>query len=320
MLFICFEVSLRIVGVTALQNDDYSILCSPKNAFIGDSVLGIRLNPGSYSITLNKKHKFDATHTDNGQRLVTSVGSGPKIYVLGCSFTYGYGVNDNQHFTSLLQDRLPQYSFENRAVIGYGTVQSLLQLKETFIKETPSSVLLCLSDVHLERNTLSQSYRSALKIGYSRSSDNVDNLLSGANFPYFSTQDSIEFVSWEAMYSNWWLRDYSATINFLQTKYENLLVSDQKEIEVTTSILREINRLCKDEGVNFGIIYLDKSDALSQVKKDLNSIESVDVNFDFSDSTFTNAPYDNHPNSRGHQKISKKVEELILKIDLSNEQ
>src|SRR5262249_10125369 len=49
--------------------------------------------------------------------------------VFGCSFTYGWLVNDAETYPYLLQAALPEYRIVNFAVPGYGNVQSLLQFK-----------------------------------------------------------------------------------------------------------------------------------------------------------------------------------------------
>ncbi len=62
MAFCCLEIALRILGYESFQNEDYSVKSSPENAFVGDSVLGIRLNAGEYRTTVNDGLTFGATH------------------------------------------------------------------------------------------------------------------------------------------------------------------------------------------------------------------------------------------------------------------
>ena len=205
VVFLCFETALRILGYAPFKNVDYTIQSTPKNAFVGHPELGIQLNPGSYKIEVNKGLKFTAHHLDNGLRYIAGrKPSHSNVLLLGCSFTYGFGVNDDQNFATLLQKAYPEAGIQNAGVIGYGSVQSLLQLKAQLDTADLKVVLLHFSSYHFMRNRLSQQYRSNLKIGYDRSSQDVDNLMQQSKFPYKASCDGpIEIVSWAAMYSNW---------------------------------------------------------------------------------------------------------------------
>lgn len=101
----CFEIALLLLGYRSYKTTLYKVETHPANAFIGDSLLGIQLNPGNYQITLNDSVTFHATHDINGKRVTVNQPNfnDKQIVMLGCSFTYGYGVNDNETFTSLLQ-------------------------------------------------------------------------------------------------------------------------------------------------------------------------------------------------------------------------
>ena len=96
--FILLEGLLWIMGHRPYHNTDYKVTSYPKNPYIADRNLGIKLNEGTYRFTLNDAVKFEATHLENGQRLIPSadIGLQDNVVFLGCSYTYGYGVNDNE--------------------------------------------------------------------------------------------------------------------------------------------------------------------------------------------------------------------------------
>ena len=130
MVFLCLEIAFLIMGYERFKNEDYSIQSSPKNAFVGHPELGIQLNPGSYKININKGLAFEARHLDDHSRFVTGRQQNhTNVLLLGCSFTYGFGVDDDQTFASLLQKDFPEAGIQNAGVPGYGSVQSLMQLK-----------------------------------------------------------------------------------------------------------------------------------------------------------------------------------------------
>ena len=110
VIILCTELAFRIMGYGVSYNDDYKVKATPNNAYIGDEKLGIKLNPGVYEVTLNEKIVFKATHNLDGTRKTIdgNLKSNPSLVFLGCSFTYGYGVNDGNTFASYLQEMFPE--------------------------------------------------------------------------------------------------------------------------------------------------------------------------------------------------------------------
>src|SRR3989338_8740279 len=167
LLFPTAEIAARIIGWKALWNTDYRVSSTPSTWIRGDSTLGFQLSPGSFSITLNKGLTFQTTHLSNGTRWVNaSKNAQQAVHFFGCSFTYGYGVNDRETFVYLLQQEFPGWHFQNFAVPGYGTAQSVLSLEETIRSgEIPKVAVLVYSAAHSERDAMAYSWRRALKIG-----------------------------------------------------------------------------------------------------------------------------------------------------------
>ena len=317
MVFCCLEIAFRILGYQHYKNEDYSVQARPVNAFVGDPTLGIRLQPGEYQITINDALSFHARHLENHTRYVSDceVPDHPDILFLGCSFTYGFGVNDDQHFTSLLQQQHQTWSFQNAGVIGYGTVQSLLQLQERVDTQRLKAVVLNLSSLHFMRNTLSPQYRSNLKIGYARSSQAVESQMEQARFPYrASCAEPIQYASWKDIYSNWPGREWLASINWFQTLYDTSRENRDAQVENTLCLIREMDAICQAHHISFGIACLDSSPGTNWLKSKAGSISWVDVGFDFSDETLTNYPYDSHPNPAGHQLIAERIEPLLIQL------
>ncbi|MEL7223131.1 MAG: hypothetical protein AAGJ93_17535, partial [Bacteroidota bacterium] len=261
MIFVCLEIALRILGYQHYQNDDYKVVSTPVNAFIGDPQMGIALNPGIYQIQLNEGLTFQTTHLENGTRLVKNRKNDTlQVLILGCSFTYGYGVDDEEHFSSLLQADFPDLGLQNAGVIGYGTLQSWMQLQEILETNPPETVLLHFSSYHFMRNTLSPQYRSNLKIGYQRSSQHIDNLMQSARFPYqLNCSDTIAYAHWTDMYDSWPGRDWLAAVNWIQTTKDQAAEDIAPQLAVTTCVMEEMQTLCNQKGVTFGVVCLDET-------------------------------------------------------------
>lgn len=316
MLTLLFlEIFLRILGYGPYANDDYSVKTSPDYPYVADKTLGIQLREGIFEVTLNNSVKFKATHLSNGERFIPGSDSikKPEILFLGCSFTYGYGVNDDASYPALIQSEMTDWNIRNSAVPGYGTTQHLLQLRERLKSDPPKAVFLALSSVHFIRTVLSYQYRSNLRIGYRRSAKEVDDRMKGAKFPYMKECGKVAYQDWESMYPELWGRYTTATANFLQMRWDQAKESNADQIEVTACIIKEMKQLCEEKNIPFGVICLDTNHKTARLKNKLPNIPWKNVGFSFSNKKFTNLPYDIHPNRAGHQKIAQSVLPFIRK-------
>lgn len=321
LVLVCLEVALLILGYRRYQDEPYAVSATPAHAFIGDDSLGIYLNPGRYQITLNDAVHFETEHLCDNRRLTPHLGDNnkPKIAFLGCSFSYGYGVNNEETFIAHLQTDFPNYSLENYGVVGYGTVQSLLQLPKILSDTSVKAIVLDFSSFHFMRNVLSQNYRRNLKIGYANSSEQTNDLMQNARFPYLSDcSDSIRFANWNDLHSDWYGRNWFASVNWIQTLTERYQDQQIDEIAITTCIIQQMAAKCKAENVRFGIVCLDSTEQTEILHTNLSELPWLDVNFDFTDTVLTLLPHDSHPSAHGHLEIARKIQPFLTSI-LRNE-
>jgi hypothetical protein len=100
-------------------------------------------------VTLPGGYSFTVTHFPSKLRIThplatyTDRRSKPEIWIMGCSFTHGWSLNDQDTYPWLLQARLPQYVVVNYGVEGYGTLHALLQLREALTTQPPSRGGVC---------------------------------------------------------------------------------------------------------------------------------------------------------------------------------
>jgi len=68
-----------------------------------------------------------------------------EIYMMGGSFVFGLGLPDEQTLPAKLQQRFPEFQFQNLAVPAYGTLQTLITAEEELAQSArpPALVLLC---------------------------------------------------------------------------------------------------------------------------------------------------------------------------------
>lgn len=305
------------MGYRPYHNTDYQVVSSPENPYIADSDLGIQLNKGTFQFTLNKAVKFSATHQENGQRFIprSEINQNENVVFLGCSYTYGYGVNDGESYPALAQEKHPEWNVENTAVVGYGTAQHLLQLRDLLKNESPKCVVLGLSSVHFIRTVLSEKYRANLRIGYRRSSSDVDDRMDGARFPYFDDcSGKVKHSDWKNLYAELPGRYWSATINFVQGIVERQRETTCDPVAITACIIQEMHDLCEAKNIPFGVICLDTSKETKALEKQLETVAWKNVGFSFKKKKYTHLPHDSHPNAAGHKKIAESVIPFIEKL------
>ena len=78
-----------------------------------------------------------------------------RIVVLGDSFTFGEGVDDEETYSAQLAEILPGTEVINLGVHGYGHDQMLVYLREEGLRYRPDVVLLGFLTLDMERNVLS---------------------------------------------------------------------------------------------------------------------------------------------------------------------
>jgi hypothetical protein len=108
-----------------------------------DPVLGWKTPAGTTVISGEAGH-LPVHFWPNGQRMSWHQPDRPAartVYVLGCSFSEGYGVRDDETFAWRLNAMYPELRVENHAVSGYGTYQNLLHLEE-LLREKPAPALV----------------------------------------------------------------------------------------------------------------------------------------------------------------------------------
>ncbi len=88
----------------------------------------------------------------------------PHVLVIGCSYTQGWAVTDDETYAWRLQQEFPSYAVLNFGTAGYGTYQSLLALERYFAAGHPPPVMVIygLIDHHEVRNVAPAAWLNAL--------------------------------------------------------------------------------------------------------------------------------------------------------------
>lgn len=135
--------------------------------------------PGS--LGAHRTENFDVSYTidDRGNR-VTPDPAAPrgKVVLLGGSYTFGWGVGDEEGYAWLLgEQHWPEYKIENRACNGWGTAQAWQVVQEELAKEPyPDLILYAWVTLHIGRNYLTSNWLERIAE-------------SGAMNPYYELED-----------------------------------------------------------------------------------------------------------------------------------
>ncbi|MGH7232103.1 MAG: SGNH/GDSL hydrolase family protein [Nitrospiraceae bacterium] len=86
-----------------------------------------------------------------------------RIVVLGDSMVWGWGVQQNEIFTALLEKQRQDIEVINLGVSGYGTDQELILLRQEAVRYNPDLIVVVVMDNDFDTNV-----RKALFLGYNK--------------------------------------------------------------------------------------------------------------------------------------------------------
>ncbi len=306
------EVVLRVAGYKPWQIEDADVAVEPKgNFFTKDSELGYKHLPGKFKVTLNGDYSFNTTHLNNSLRITHPLNTynqsstKPEIWILGCSFTYGWSLNDNETYPWLLQAKLPQYEIVNFGVNGYGTLHSLIQFKEALKQgNKPKIAVIAYAGFHDRRNTLLRA-RSKQMAAWNKLGIlfQPDARLDGKdNFTYSMTK---------LEYDEWPLMRVSALVNFLEVNYNQFEEGLYKSHDVSKAIIEEFNRLAEANGVKLVVAGINAGSAKMLEELSQEGIATVDISVDLKIPANNNLPHDLHPSAIANRQYAEKLDVFL---------
>lgn len=303
-LFLFTETILRLLDYNAWIPQKTSDIIQPGGTIYSvDSLLGYKLKSGNYQINFPEtKYTWTATHSPKGQRIThpqslsNNYENRKEIWILGCSITYGWSINDNETYPWLLQQKLPNYKIDNFGVNGYGTVQSFIQLRQAVNSGTiPEYVILAYSPIHEARNVLTRSWTKALS-----SLGGFEDI--SLPFAQFDTNGNNYYGMEKKIYKPFPFQKYSAVIYSFEKIYNYIDVGLYQKYEVTRAVIKDIFNFCNDRGIVLIVanIYSDDNSIKTSEFCKTNHIPYVDISVDASIEGNQNLPYDVHPSPKAN--------------------
>jgi hypothetical protein len=315
LLFSLAEGIARLKGFRPWKVKQAEIVVEPGGRFFrAHPTLGYTHLPGQYKITLSGAYTFKATNLENTLRITHPLdtyhadAARKQMWILGDSITYGWSVNDEEAYPWLLQQSFPDYEVVNFGVSGYGTLHSLIQLREALKNERPPGVVvLAYAAWHDVRNTFIRIRRKMLA---------PSAHLGPLNQPYarLTADNRLDIFMDTVEYREFPLMRYSAFIHALEETYDNYEERHSRSHEVTKAIIKEMQDQCKARGVEFVVVNLDSNPITSDMMEFCQGqgIKTASLYVDIENiKENNNLPYDSHPSALAHKQYARKLETFL---------
>jgi hypothetical protein len=161
--FTAAEVAARLVLPPPMQISTRRFWDPGGPKHVADPELGWIIEPG------NTRYRFRAASQtgsvdvgysiEQGRRITSGrPATGPLLIAAGCSFTFGFGIEDQDTWPWLLQERMSGYRVVNLGTNGYGTDQALLAAERAASNPADPArvIVLGFGDFQVERNRSTQ--------------------------------------------------------------------------------------------------------------------------------------------------------------------
>ena len=140
ILLAFLEIGVR-VGIQIKYNIEYPY---PEGLFIADDKIGYVLNPKFIGIMKGRApYEFNTVLSIREHCYMDDLNGKIDMLVLGDSFTWGWGVNESERFSNILQDFYPKKTIFNAAISGQGTYEynEILEMLSNNLNENPTVLI-----------------------------------------------------------------------------------------------------------------------------------------------------------------------------------
>jgi hypothetical protein len=311
--FAIVEAVARAVGLQPYRPVEWNIRVEPDGRYqVAHPTLGYAPRPGHFTIHFGDGHTWRATHLADSTRITRplatypSAAALPGIWIFGCSFAHGWGLDDEETFAWHLQELLPDHEVKNFGVGGYGTLQSLLQLREALGRgPAPVAAVLAYGDFHDERNTRLRSWRKA-NSEYRRFGTTAQPYVRlGADGRLVQRFD-------DATYRDLFLIRHSAILNRIDAAWS--LVEDRfvRSHEVSRRLIEELDREARAHGAVFVLGGIIASEGTREMLDwaGRRGIPATDLSVDLSKPGNAMA-FDGHPSPRANRGFARKLHAFL---------
>lgn len=304
------EAALRLRGNKPWHRPEVLVKVEPGGKlYQPHPTLGYTEIPGRFTVFFWDT-SFPVTHLPNTLRITHPIETyndshkKEEVWIFGCSFTHGWGLQDKETYPWLLQERFPAYEIVNFGVDGYGSIHSLIQFREALQNKTPRVAVLAYANFHDERNTFSRQRRKWVVSG--RNLGPIAQPYARLNGP-----GNLQYSFTAVEYTEFPLMRYSALVNFIEEKYNQLEVSLVHSHEVSEALVLEMAKLAAEHKVKFIVAGIFASAGTREMLKfaQAHGIPSVDISVDLK--VPENRLPDEHPSAVANRIFADKLESFL---------
>jgi len=245
-----------------------------------------------------KNAEFDTilNFTANG-RLMPKVNNSKNetILVTGDSHAMGWGVNDNETFSHLLQSSLETQVY-NLAVSSYGTVREVMRLNKSDLLKNSDILIIQYHENDIREN---QNFYDIDKL---KNDEKFSKLNESKNISF---EELIKFI----------FKTYKSSLRLIFTDITGLFVKTKKEINFDdhySVLLKELKNIKNFEEKKIIVFFSNGPEA-----RFFNFPEGYDLNYKnvyFANIKLNKEDHfflDQHPNAIGHRKIAIQLEKIL---------
>lgn len=262
--------------------------------------------PGEFKVTLPTGYSFRVTHGTNGLRathppLAVAAKPRPELWILGCSLTHGWSLNDEDTYPWRVQAALPEFEVVNGGVSGYGTLHQRLLFQELLKQRgKPAVVVVAYGRFHDFRNTYVRIWQKGFA-PYNRLPDLV--------YPFVrqTTAGELSYDVAPATYAEWPLQRHSALVHWMEQQANLAQERRVRSHEVSRALLANWATLCAKEGIPFVVAGISSDAAPMLEWCRAVGLRSVDISVPLTEPGNTNAPHDGHPSAKANRVYAEKL-------------
>ncbi|MBI5800687.1 MAG: SGNH/GDSL hydrolase family protein [Verrucomicrobia bacterium] len=301
------EVVARVAGFKPFAAQPADIRVEPGGKLFRTlPVGGFAHFPGAFKVTLPTGYEFRLTHGTNGLRVThpppaPDAKARPELWVLGCSLTHGWSLNDEDTYPWRVQVALPEFEVVNGGVSGYGTLHQRLLFQELLKQRgKPAMVVVAYGRFHDYRSTNVRIWQKGFA---------PYNRLPDLTYPFarLNSAGQLSYDAAPATYSEWPLQRLSALVHWLEQQAN---IGEERRVrshEVSRALLANWAGVCLKEGIPF-IVAGISSDATPMLEWcRAAGIKAVDISVPLTEPSNTNAPHDGHPSAKANRVYAEKL-------------
>lgn len=253
-----------------------------------DPVVGYSGVPGEHRVLMTRGlHRliFHVRNEADGYRTTGGAAGKPELWISGCSYTWGLGLNDEETYPWLVQKALPDWTVRNLAGNGYGSVQGLLQLEHA--AHPPRMAVFVYNGFHPPRNVAARSYLQMMNAAGEAFGK------SGAEVPRAVLDPDLRFTR----------------VKLFQGMPPEPEPDPAYALRVTRAVFTRIFEICRARGIRPVFATQSPPDAILEHAR-ATGFEIADLYIDLDEDggrRYRLLPVDAHPNARAHQEYARRL-------------